>query len=220
MKHAYFVLLLLISINSFSQTDTIIFKKSIIEDGYFCQAAFSIEKYCECIEMVMNRKITKSIIIKGQTQTPFIKQGRLLFYTIEMYEMKVVDYQWIMLRFESMKSSSYYRVKGYKENDFIHFYDKVLKFLFVNKKNIAHEINYWQNKNEEFKKIDFECLISAAQKNKIESSCLISNYYTSKREGIVVSTDNISREKTIKKHLYDRVYSRFSNRPYSGWLPD
>ena len=220
MKHAYFVLLLLFSINSFSQSDSIIFKKSIIEDGFFCQAAYSIEKYCDCIEMVLNRKINQSIILKGQVQTPLKKQGRLMFYTIEMYEMKVIDYHWIMLRFESMKSSSYYRIKGYKENDFIHFYENVLKLLFVDNKKIAQQIKLWQEKEEEFKQIDFECLLKAARNNKLESSCLISNYYISKREGVVVSTDNISREKTIKKHLYDRVYSKFSNRPYLGWLPE
>lgn len=219
MKIICVVVLLCITLACYAQMDELTFRQSILEDDFFCKDRRTVEEYCKCIDWVFNKKVITSKIIKGETKTPRKLRGRLLFYSIQLYEMSSGDYKWIMLRFESLKSSSYYRIRGYKENDFSHFYNRVLKYLFVGNNNINQEIKYWQEEAVEFRQIDFDCLIKAAKKNKTEYPCLKANVYIKKADNIVESTDEEGRRKSLARNLYDKVYSRFSNRPFLGSLP-
>ena len=124
-----------------------------------------------------------------------------------------------MLKYQDDNSRGWYRLKGYKENDFIHLYQMVFKYYGVGRKAFEESYLKWQKKDELVKRVDFSCLMDAVRKRDNNVDCMISNTAYSVFENTILSSEDEYSRKYKSDQLLNQYYSYFSNRLYSGSFP-
>ena len=131
--------------NSGGEVDKSFFIQSILQDGFLCNGVFSQSEHCECIKSAYDAFIvTEYPAFEGEISIPEI--GRKVIYEIKIYELKFNYYSWKLLHYEDQNCSGWYRISGYKENDFIHLYNKVLHYYTRSKKQVDNILTIWQQR--------------------------------------------------------------------------
>lgn len=191
------------------------FTQSIVQDGFICSNPTNLQDYLECVKTTHNNiKINQSKPLKGE-----FNFKNHTFYEMEVFELELGGYSWIILNYKDTNSNGWYRIKGFKENDFIHFYNRILKFYIKNKKDITNVIEGWQEENETLKKINFGCLENTIKKKNTICDCMIANSFLLSKNSVIVSGRSSYQEKYYSSQGYDKLHSHFSNRLYQGDYP-
>lgn len=187
--------------------------QSIVEDAFICSGLQNISEYLGCIE-----SISRAVVI-SKSSTVSITQKDIQFFDLQLYELKLFDSKWVLLKYQDVYIETWYRIRGYKENDFIHFYNRVLKKYFKNQSEILHVISTWGSVDTMFAAVDFQCLIKSSKTNNIKYDCMISNTYQQRSYLFIVNASKKTENDRKKEQLYTDHYARFSIRPYMGLLP-
>ena len=113
--------------------------------------------------------------------------------------------------------STYFRLYGFMENDFIHFYNRILK-QFLQKRKITGYLENWQKQDSTFNSVDFKELIKAVEGSNNRVPSMIS--HSLKSHLSVLPTILSPNALYIYRELYmtDNIYAYFSNRPLEGKL--
>lgn len=110
------------------------------------------------------------------------------------------------------------RLGGYLENDFVHFYERVLCH-YLSKKKATTFLTNLQLQDSTLTNIDFTGLVKAARSSNREMECMKAMEYVYPSAGTVYVHASANWEQIRKEQLHDQVYAYFSNRPFSGELP-
>ena len=132
MKHIVSVLIILFCGSTGSKEKRLIVSSqeiqlklftSILEDGGVYCENYSFDEKMVCFKEVYdNLKISQTGILKLE----FTNLNRNLhtFYSLQLFKVDSylgANYRYL-LYYKDVESEAWFRIKGYKENDFIHFY--------------------------------------------------------------------------------------------------
>lgn len=199
------------------EIDKIFFLKSVLQDDFYSTEFSTLKEYEDYItEVYEHMEIVKSEIIEGE-----FNQKDLVFYEVQLYKIKLHNYTWVLLRFQNPdKSNGWYRISGYKESDFVHFYNRVLCNYLRNKK-IASVLEEWNQKISSTVSVDFNCLIAAVKssRKRHNSECMISNSLSLHRSRIMISGGDVYKETYLEYQMLNDLHSTWSQRLYKGEYP-
>lgn len=204
-----------IQLGAQADSERMFFTLSIIGDEFICNNSKSLDEYAKCVEAIYH----SLEVIKSKKISMNFEGKYDAVYEIELYEINLIDYKWKLLKYEGIDNWGWYRVYGYNENDFIHFYNRLLKKYLRNKSEILRVISTWEEIDTMFSKIDFQCLIKSSKTNNIKYDCMISNAYQQRSDLFIVNASKKTENDRKKEQLYTDHYARFSIRPYMGLLP-
>lgn len=179
------------------------FKLSLYSDGYrmFFNSDDDFKKYYDT-----NKLVSKEYTAYSDDNIP---------YFLKLYTLKGTLYKLIELDIGS-EGKSYYRIQGYKENDFIHLYKITLNHYFK-KRNIIEELEKWNQIDSNFKSIDFINLIKVCKSLNNHHSCMLSECLIMDYPYITLS-NNPTRNLEYEKQRTNN-FSYFSNKILFGRLP-
>jgi hypothetical protein len=190
------------------------FKLSILTDGLLINNTTEWVNDIELNHRFSNR-ILDSCTILGRNY--------YLSFQIEYLNVKNLDYK--ILHFKSIDSSNtstyenkidvYFRLYGYRENDFTHFYNRVLKYYWK-ESDIASRLESYRLKDSVFSTIDFVCLVNTIKKNQREENCMHS-FAAESFFQITKSTGNNSLNDS--QYQTEKKFAYFSNRQFYGNVP-
>lgn len=193
------------------------FANSIIEDGFLCQNYLESEKYCDClIDELSSIKITRSESQKGKIVA---KNGNVIFYKFYPVTIELGDYSWTLLRYEDTNSRGWYRLRGYKENDFYHLYHKVLHSYLRKGKQVQELISHWVEVSPMMSNVELSCLFESAKRKRLSLHCLTANVFQLKAKGVYSSGGGNSLSRVLKNQGYSNLSPYVSRRLYRGTYP-
>jgi hypothetical protein len=193
--------------------DNYVVFESLVHDRFFCQSTQSLDDFTKCLEETKeNADFLSSNEIngfwEGQVSTP---------YSVQFYTIQVGEYNWLMLKYRDDTSEGWYRLNGYQESDFIHFYQNVLK-VFLNRERHRREIfNEWITGASLDKTIDQECIFKATKRKRPNYDCLEANALKSSFDLLITSGSN--RGSLLESRGLKYISSVWSPRLYRGTYP-
>lgn len=160
-----------------------------------------------------NEKVTKYISCK------FKVKSKICDYRVAIKSLNFKNgEEYKILHFTTNDGlESYYRLYGFMENDFIHFYNRILK-QFLPKRKILRYLNSWQKQDSTFNTVNFEELVNAVENLNNRVPSMIS--HTLKSHLSILPTILSPNAETSYKEFYmtDNIYAYFSNRILEGKL--
>lgn len=189
-----------------------LYNSLILDGGVYCDEMTSFDKLVLCQKKVyddLNIQYTEYITGEFTSKS----NGKHTFYKLKLYRISsyLNNERRYILHYKDTQSEAWYRISGYKENDFIHLYNTVF-MEFLSKKEILNVVSEWQKSSDLFKEVDFKCLIEGVKKKCTEQFC-----YTS--ETLRMHNNLYAPDVDLKSQLSDDTYAIFSKRPYSGTVP-
>lgn len=210
-------LLLLLSANLFGNEPDSFFVNSIIEDGFLCQGLSTTEEYCSCLTNNLPLiTITRAESQKGKFETI---NGSLIFYEFYPVTIEIGDYSWTILRYEDNNSRGWYRLDGYRENDFYHFYHRVLHNYLKKDRRIRKLVDDWVKSSPAMSNIEWTCLFENVKKSHVALSCMTANVFSLKARGVYSSGGENSLREVLKSQGYSNLSPYVSRRLYQGTYP-
>ena len=185
---------------------------SILEDGGIYCYAHTIDRKIECMENFYSYLEIDAVTLKSEFPVSFRKPFTL--YEINLYRIDtgVESCLRYMLEYKDIDSQAWYRIQGYQETDFHHFYNRVL-LKYVSKKDLNSVFAEWSSEASLFEDLDFDCLINGIKKSKLVGDCYLSAVKAFNKY-------SFSHPESIPKdQLYNSVSATLSQRPYRGSLP-
>lgn len=200
--------------------DKFFFIRMLLEDGFYVGDSSSLEEYHQSISLMQELiEVDSSKEIKGRFENV------LLGYKIQFFRITLnpYPYSWLLLRFELQLRVGWYRLSGYNESDFIHFYNKILKHYLSHDRDIHSVIEEWTSQDTLIAGIDFDCLIDAARhKRRLNGrTCMMANARDELLRLTVVGT--ASEQVALNYFKYQGMsdtYSTWSKRLYRGKYPE
>jgi len=194
----------------FSNLNSELMYNSLLRDGltYFYDEN-ELEAYSK--QQQSNSKLIKGFFDIGNNTCE---------YEVELIVLNIsAKTEYKLLHFKNDCSiDTYFRLSGYLENDFIHFYERILKY-YLPKRKVSKQIKEWQNQDSTFAKVNFDELIYSVNKNNNKVPSMISHVTVLHMSGIPFSTSIYREEEKKVSYLTDNIYGYFSNRPFQGHLP-
>lgn len=214
--HINFIILILIlnmPATAIAQVDTIYGKSCCSNDSAFINSILD-DGISEDYDSHNLNKIL-SYIVETNTYYGFFNRPRTR-YSVKIFYLPD---RYTMLYLNDGYNDMFFRIYGYKENDFIHFYNRVLLY-YLRKKDIKEFLHNWCLQDSIFSTIDFNELIKSVRTRNRRYPSMIStrlergsNY---KRPWIISENSNIFYRDQC---LIEENYAYFSNRIYYGCLP-
>lgn len=189
-----------------------IFYRALLWDGLsYYYSNEEILKFCQ-----ENVKLSQKINFKMSYK------HNVYFYSIRTLELNFNnDEIYIILHFETDNGISiYFRLYGFKENDFIHLYHRILKPYHSNKKKVLEHLSVWQKNDAVLSKVDFQELLIAVWTMNNEVPSMISHQLIARNSTIPTILSPNAQIYYDEFFLRKKVYAYFSNRPLDGSLPD
>lgn len=207
----------ILSFNAFSQNnkENILetFWSSIINDGI-------------CSDKNGNTSYNLTYLQHYQVKFSGILEGTYNDISFDTYKAFIVyldheEFNYSMMFFESESFDGHYelalRLYGYKENDFIHFYNYIL-CNYMPKRKIPIFLEEWQKSDLVFLEIDFDCFINSIKTNNRKVKCMESIAF--RNSNIFIHLTSPNRDNLLKsRYLSEEIYAYFSNKPFYGRLP-
>lgn len=190
----YFIIII-IPISLYSQINTgyvDIMRSAIKADGI---AEISDDNFIDTLFSKI--KVTKKYYSKiGENNSM-----ELIYINIQNVDYKMLVYD----------GQYFFRIKGFKENDYIHFYNFIMK-QSLNAWKI--EMNSLYQFDTIFSSIDFDCLNTSIKRGENNTECMESFIFKNPTYVKVGSAKDLN-----KSCFHESIYSYFSNKPYYGCIP-
>lgn len=191
------------------------FRSSLIMDG------IGVMNGCEYIDTLMTMYRKSEVVIDST-----IVANKKFYFSFQLEYIDIINFDYKLLHFKSYNDSScewgeenidaYFRVFGYKENDFHHFYNRVLKYFW--KENDIDELLSKLNKKDSiFGTVDFEGLIFSVENQLRNINCMQS--FALKHCVFKPFFSGDAQNKYKENYLSENTFAYYSNRPLLGGLP-
>jgi len=216
MKFYFVILFFCLKSNLFSQLDCYLYDsienvmfRSLIWDGLsYYYKNDQLLNYCQ-----KNEKTTIYLSSKfniGRKDCNFeVAIKSLKFENGEIYKI---------LHFKTKEGLSiYFRLYGFMENDFIHFYNRILK-QFLHKRKITEFLENWQKQDSTFNSVNFKELINAVEQLNNRVPIMISHTLKSHLSLLPTILSPNAQYAYREFYMTDNIYAYFSNRPLEGKL--
>jgi hypothetical protein len=162
--------------------------------------------------------------LKNEKTTPYLSSKFNIGRKICDFEVAIKSLkfengeEYKLLHFKTKDGfSTYFRLYGFMENDFIHFYNRILK-QFLPKRIIPEYVENWQKQDSTFNSVNFKELINAVERMDNRVPSMISHTLKSHLSVLPTILSPNAQDSYRELYMSENIYAYFSNRPLAGKL--